>query len=359
VNPSESSSGESVGPVGVVGFGRFGQALCELLVEAGVRVQAWDPNVKVPDDLQAIDLQQLVAGASMVVLAVPVGEVRDTLGGLRPFLTAGHCVMDVGSVKHGPIAAMAETFGRDIPWVATHPLFGPSSIALGDRPLRAVVCPNDLHSEAVVRARALYERLGCEVIEQSADEHDQAMARTHAVAFFVAKGLIDIGASEGLAFTPPSFKALSQMIDTVRSDAGHLFLAIERGNPFAAAARRELLEALELVHDRLGDPEDPHTAEASAGLAIPDLGEQAPELRQTRDLIDELDEEIVGLLARRMQIVIRAGGMQPEDERAVSESGRERVFLDERKRWAGMNGLPEEPVAALFAAIQQLSMDIS
>ena len=75
--------------------------------------------------------------------------------------------------------------------------------------------------------------------------------------------------------------------------------------------------------------------------------------------IDELDEEIVGLLARRMQIVIRAGGMQPEDERAVSESGRERVFLDERKRWAGMNGLPEEPVAALFAAIQQLSMDIS
>ena len=276
MNPPGTFRGDGAGPTSVVGFGRFGQAFCELLVEAEIPVRAWDPYAEVPPELRADDPQQLLDGASMVVLAVPVGEIRDTLGVLRPLLTADHCVMDVGSVKHGPIAAMAETLGREIPWVATHPLFGPSSIALGDRPLRAVVCPNDLHSEAVARARALYERLGCEVIEQTADEHDRAMARTHAIAFFVAKGLIDIGASEGLAFTPPSFTALSQMIDTVRSDAGHLFLAIERENPFAAAARRELLDALELVHARLGDLEDPRNAENSVGLTIPDLGEQAP-----------------------------------------------------------------------------------
>jgi hypothetical protein len=73
------------------------------------------------------------------------------------------------------------------------------------------------------------------------------MAATHALAFFVAKGLLDIGAGEGAPFVPPSFGAMSRMIGAVREDASHLFATIQTANPFAAEARARLLSALETI----------------------------------------------------------------------------------------------------------------
>jgi hypothetical protein len=55
---------------------------------------------------------------------------------------------------------MTQVFGLAQPWVATHPLFGPASLARGERPLRVVVCPNPLHPEPVRRVVALFDRLG-------------------------------------------------------------------------------------------------------------------------------------------------------------------------------------------------------
>ena len=41
------------------------------------------------------------------------------------------------------------------------------------------------------------------------------------------------------------------MLAAVRGDAGHLFGAIQRENPFAAEARAELLAELQRVHQQL------------------------------------------------------------------------------------------------------------
>jgi len=231
----------------ILGFGRFGRALSELPRDAGHAVRAFDPHVSVPAPLDAGSLEALVRDASEIVLALPIAEIPGALRALRPHLGARHLVIDVASVMHGPVRALTEILGRDVPWIATHPLFGPTSIALGERPLVTVVCPNPLHPGAASRARAFFNSLGSEVIEQDAEGHDRAMASTHALAFFVAKGLMDIHAGEGAAFVPPSFKALARTIDAVRSDAFHLFETIQNDNPFAAEARARLLKALEAI----------------------------------------------------------------------------------------------------------------
>lgn len=338
----------------IIGFGHFGQALAGLLGEAGMGVRAWDPHVDLPEAVVASDPSGAIGGAEVVVLATPIPEIPNALAALRRYLTPGQLVVDVGSVKTGPVAAMREILGGEVPWAGTHPLFGSSSIALGERPLRAVVCPNDLHPDAADRARAWYEAFGCDVINQSPEEHDRVMARTHAMAFFIAKGLIDVGATEGLTFSPPSFRALAQTIDTVRSDAGHLFLAIERDNPYAGEARQALLDALADVHTRLESADHDLEAAASA-FDIPDLGSQAPELRETRDLIDELDVEIVRLLSRRAQLSQRAGRIKSEHGRGVRDQSREGALLGDRRRWAVEHGLPDQAVADVFAAILRLS----
>ncbi len=342
--------------IGIVGFGHFGRALSELVANAGVAVRAWDPVVAVPREFDAATPGELLAGAGIVVVATPVAHIRAALTEIKPLLSSDQLVVDVGSVKVDPIMAMTEVLGTEVEWAGTHPLFGPTNIARGERPLRAVVCPNELHPQAANRARRLYERIGCQVIEQTETDHDRLMARTHAMAFFIAKGLIDIGASEDLAFSPPSFQALGQTIDSVRSDASHLFLAIERDNPFAADARQDLLDALTQVHVQLETLEvQPAGSTESQVFSIPDLGNQAPELMETRDLIDEVDAEIVQLLVQRSHLANRAGRIKSEGGRSVRDPSREQVLLEQRRRWAKERGLSEESVADIFSAILRFS----
>jgi prephenate dehydrogenase len=146
---------------------------------------------------------------------------------------------------------MDELLGDAIAHVGTHPLFGPLSLARGERPLRVVVCASARHPAAAERVTALFAGLGCEVIAQAPAVHDRAMAHTHALAFFIAKGLVDMGVDDELAVAPPSFLGLKAMLAAVRGDAGHLFAAIQQENPFAEESRAELLATLQGIHRRL------------------------------------------------------------------------------------------------------------
>lgn len=342
--------------VSFLGFGRFGAALGSQLEQHGIEVRALDPRAPVPDRARAASLEELVGGADLVVVAVPVGAMRDAFEALRPLLAPEQTVIDVGSVKTGPARDMAEVFGAAQPWVATHPLFGPVSLARGERPLRAVVCPNAQHPLAVQRVTEVFQRIGCEVIHFDPDEHDRAMAFTHALAFFVAKGMLDAGVPPFAAFAPPSFQSIARSVELVRADAGHLFEALHRENPHAAGARRAFLDALTEIDRDLAQAAEPHDAgPPPASLLIPDLGDRSPELRETRELIDELDQELVTLLARRAELSRRAAFAKAKLGCGVRDPDREARMLEERRAWARAYGLDPAGVDAIFQSILDFS----
>lgn len=342
--------------VAMLGYGRFGRALAGLLVDAGVRVRASDPRADVPEEMRAATIDELVSGVDAVVVAVPVPSMRDALRALRPHLSPMQVVLDVGSVKVHPAEALAEILGAEIPWVATHPLFGPTSLALAERPLRAVVCPNELHPHAVTRVRDLFAAIGCLVLEQSAEEHDRAMAETHALAFFVAKGILDAGVGLDVPYAPPSFQAIARTVDAVRSDAGHLFAAIQRENPYSAEARERLLEALSAVHRTIATTTDEiRPVASSAALAIPEGTGASPELRETRELIDEVDRELVALLGRRAELAKRAFRAKESAGKRLLDPAREASLLAERRTLAEERGLDPESIEDIFRAILRFS----
>lgn len=255
-------------PLAILGYGHFGRTLADLAAAANLPWLACDPDAEthatIPADHRAADgtdLTDLTSRARTLILCIPVSSTEAALAQLRPHLSPDHLILDVGSVKLWPARVMAERLGADIPWCATHPLFGPVSLSRNERPLRVVVCPNDLHPTAAARARALYESLGCEVTKLDADTHDRHMAATHAMAFFIARAMLDLDSgnttSAARDLLTPSFRAMAQTVDTVRGDAGHLFDLIQQGNPHAAAARRDFIDALTRI-DRslLTHPDD-------------------------------------------------------------------------------------------------------
>lgn len=339
--------------VAILGHGRFGRALAELAEDAGLTVRALDPSAEVPEARRASSLPELIAGAPIVMIAVPVTAMAGALASIAPLLRPEQLVVDVGSVKVLPTNAMAAALGDRIPWVATHPLFGPTSLALAERPLRVVICPNPMHPTATSRARAFYERLGCWTIEQDANTHDKAMAETHALAFFVAKGMLDAGVDTRVPFAPPSFQAIARTVDVVRGDAGHLFAAICADNPHAGDARRRLLDALTAVNAALGEPT--HDTMAISPAAAAPATAASPELADTRDRIDELDQEIVGLLGRRAELSRRAMKVKQRLGQPLYDPERETRMLAARRAMADERSIDAESVDDVFRAILRFS----
>jgi len=260
----------------------------------------------------------------------------------------------VGSVKVLPTQWLADAFGEAVPWVGTHPLFGPTSLMLGERPLRVVICPNP-HAAAVRRIRVMYEAAGCEVIEQEADAHDRAMAETHALAYFVAKGIIDAGVGLDAENAPPSSHAILRTVESVRSDAGHLFAALHVDNPYSGEVRERFLDALQSIDRMLRETSPDAAASAIAAMSIPDLGERSSEIREVRDLIDDIDREIVALLARRLLLARRAGRAKAGLGLGIRDARREAELLAERRAWAESNGLDPVVVESLFEQMLRYS----
>ncbi|MFT7669397.1 MAG: prephenate dehydrogenase [Planctomycetota bacterium] len=338
----------------LLGWGRFGEAIAELARDAGHTIRAFDPDAEVPAEWRATSVQDLLSEPGLVLCAVPMAKFYSILVELRPHLGAQHTIVDVASVKHGAREAMLEVCGDQIPWVSTHPLFGPTSIALGERPLRVVVCPDTPHRAAFEAASSFYSHLGCTVFEQTSVEHDKLMADTHALAFFVAKGMLELGLGDE-EVVPPSFHAMAATIDSVRSDAGHLFFPIQHQNPFAPNSRERLLDAMSRIHRELLDvrlkPESPSSADS---LAI--QPSQTPkELGEARASIDAIDVELVELLARRTKIALRAARAKREQGRQVQDPAREEQVLERRRKLASEHSLDPDAVTDVFEAILRFS----
>jgi len=348
---------DSLGPVAVIGWGRFGCAVGERLLESGVRVRAWDPRAQMPDAVAAASAQEAVYGAKTVLLAVPVPSTEAALHELRPHLAAETLVIEVGSVKSGPTAALEAVLGAAVPWAATHPLFGPVSLALGERPLRVVLCPRARHEAAVARAEEFWRALGCETLRMDPEEHDRAMAHSHALAFFVAKGFLDCGFDLESAWTPPSVGGIARTVRSAREDAGQLYASLHRENPYANEARARLLDALQSADAALRAPPEPgeRAHEEGEALRLAELSDAPPPLRAARERIDELDQELLRLLAQRAEIALRAGRAKAEVGRGVRDPRREEELLAARREGAAALGLDPEAVAEIFRSVMNLS----
>ena len=344
-------------PVGLLGYGRFGRAWSDLLGEAGWSLRAVDPCAPVPEQRRAGSLEQLVDTCRLLFVAVPLDRIPSVLEQMAPLLGADHLVMDVGSVKQEPVEAMERLIGERSPWVGTHPLFGPTSLALGESPLRVVVCPNPLHPGVEKLAREIFRELGCQVTFRDPAEHDRQMAESHALAYFVAKALVDSGLAIDSDLAPPSAKAIARTVDAVRSDAGHMMASLHRRNPYSGPARERFMEALSRVDDQLrhSAPDPEGEVPAVDPLSIPDLGQRCPELKQVRELIDEIDHDLIRLLARRARLARKAHKAKTEIGHGVRDVGREAALLARRREWAAEQELDPEDIGQVFEAIVRLS----
>ncbi len=150
-------------------------------------------------DRYETDSAQAVAGADVIVLAVPLGAMQDVLRHIAPHVSAPAVITDVGSAKQSVIDAVRAVFKKIPPnFVPGHPIAGTeksgveASFATLFKNQRVILTPlAETDPQAIARVRAMWQSAGAEVSEMSAGRHDEILAVTSHLPHLLAYALMD------------------------------------------------------------------------------------------------------------------------------------------------------------------------
>ncbi|MFT3690284.1 prephenate/arogenate dehydrogenase family protein [Paenirhodobacter sp.] len=142
---------------------------------------------------------EAVAGADLVVLAVPVGAMGAIAAEIAPHLAEGATVTDVGSVKQAVIEAVAPHLPGHVQFIPGHPLAGTEHS--GPRSGFATLFVNrwwlltpleNTAPEAVARLRRLLEAMGANVDTMEPLRHDLVLAVVSHTPHLIAYTMVGV-----------------------------------------------------------------------------------------------------------------------------------------------------------------------
>jgi prephenate dehydrogenase len=235
---------QPVRTIGLIGFGGFAR-LVHRHLSRHFEVAAYDPDPARRVDGVASAEVALAASREIVVLAVPVDQIATAVAAIRDHLRPGAIVLDVCSIKAGPVAAMVAGLPPDVEIIGTHPLFGPQSAKEGLAGLKIAVCP--VRGKSARRIAAFLRRtLGLGVLFITPDDHDREAAMVQGLTHLIARVLVQM---EPLPrqITTPSFDHLMKAVDLVRHDPDSVFSAIVRDNPHVGPVREQFTRLLTAI----------------------------------------------------------------------------------------------------------------
>lgn len=227
------------------GHGRIGRVMARLFGDLGHRLLLVDTDTT----LRAADA---AAVADVVVVSVPIDVTDAVLRAVGPHVRDEALLMDVTSVKEGPLQTMLEVTSASV--VGTHPMFGPSVHTLQGQ--RVVICRGRGDAWADWVAQSFAAR-GLVITETTATQHDRAMSVVQVLTHFQTQvqGLtlsrLGLPLAETLPFTSPAY--LLELYVAARHFAQEpaLYGSIEMRNPRTADVTSAFGQSVHEVADIL------------------------------------------------------------------------------------------------------------
>jgi prephenate dehydrogenase len=195
--------------LGLIGCGLMGGSFALALKQAGLvqRVVGYSKSPSTTDrarqlgviDVEAPSALLAVAGADIVLLAVPVSATEATLKAIRHLVTPQMLIMDVGSTKADVVqaaeSALREKVGSFVP---AHPITGRevSGVEHAEADLysgrQVILTPTERTLTAQLqRAQDVWTALGSRVTSMSPESHDAAFAAVSHLPHLLAFTLIN------------------------------------------------------------------------------------------------------------------------------------------------------------------------
>ncbi len=232
-------------------------------------------------DEASTDAARAVAGADLVLLAMPVGQMAEMMARIAPHLPEHAVITDGGSTKQDVIACGRRFLGAHFPrFVPAHPIAGTeksgAAAAFAElyRGRNVIITPQpETSAQALRLARAAWRRCSARIVRLDAREHDAIFAAVSHLPHVLAFALVN-----ALARRPDAKKLFGYsgagLRDTVRI-AGS---SAEMWSDICMANRNALLAALDDYEDELENVRS--AIESGDGAALARMFERA---RAARD----------------------------------------------------------------------------
>ena len=220
--------------LGLIGCGLMGGSFALAMKKAGLvkRVVGYSKSPSTTDrarqlgviDVEAPSALLAVAGADIVLLAVPVAATEATLKAIKHLVTPQMLIMDVGSTKADVVQAARRSLRDQLgSFVPAHPITGRevSGVEHADAELysgrQVILTPIERTLTAQLqKAEEVWTALGCRVTSMSPESHDAAFAAIshlpHLLAFAMMNSIT--GQSNGddfLSLAGPGFRDFTRI----------------------------------------------------------------------------------------------------------------------------------------------------
>lgn len=234
----------------VYGLGRFGSFWAECLYKAGCDVIAYSRSEHpMPEGVRKADEDEVLS-APVLFFCVAISSFESVLKRVGSRIGRDTVVMDTCSVKIMPSQWMKENIPADRTIIATHPMFGPDSGRNGVKGLPLVMCPVSPANEKYDEMKSLFLSMGLDVLEMSAEEHDEEAAYSQGVTHFVGRTLSQMG-MKPTPIATQGYRNLMTIVEQTCNDPMQLFYDLQRYNPYAKEMRLSLQVAIEKVLNAL------------------------------------------------------------------------------------------------------------
>lgn len=221
--------------VGIIGFGSFGQFIYRFLspyFDIKIYDTHFPKNLTKSLKVKNSSIDE-VTDVDILILAVPVQFLEDTLKVIKTKVKRGSLVVDVSSVKMKPVELMKKHLPKNVEILGTHPLFGPQSGAEGIAGLNMVMCPVRINN---VRLRFINQFLEDEMelnlLDRTPEVHDKQMAYVQALTHFIGRAINEMDIPD-IQQKTPAYQYLLDIKKNLGKDSLDLFLTIERENPYS------------------------------------------------------------------------------------------------------------------------------
>ncbi len=243
--------------VGLIGFGRFGALLADLLA------RDFQPIISDERDLSTsveaagypwADIETVMQ-QSVVFFAVPISRMANLLDQVAPVTRPNQLFIDVASVKTRIRDWMVAKLPEHVQILNTHPMFGPDSYKR-DRDLRMVFCPTRIDTKAKSLWSKTFESWGCRLIDLSVEEHDRLAARSQGITHFVGRVMkgMDI---QSTAVDTHGFRQVHHVVEQTCQDTEELFHDLQFYNPYTAEMLTDFSRSVHNVKMRVYRPDSP------------------------------------------------------------------------------------------------------
>mgnify|MGYP006109333937 FL=1 len=234
--------------IGIIGFGRFGKVLAQILSTSN-SIVIHDPQYQ-GKEFPHKTLEEVLK-CEIVFIAVPIREFKKTVKSISQYKMYNTTIIDVCSVKIYPVEIMVKYLPENVGIIATHPMFGPDSYS-PFRELRMVMHPvRDIHNQ-FDKLKHTFEKQSISIVEMTPEEHDRDAAMSQGITHFMGRVLKESGVSSTKINTL-GFNELLGVIEQTCNDSWDLFLDLQNYNPFTNEMVKKIEHGIEVVRKQIGE----------------------------------------------------------------------------------------------------------